>query len=195
MQFPQRQSIEEPPRAAAVVEIKPEKNTKCGVCETEMFSIDSTPIHPCGHCFHPSCITQFLSEHRNRKSILCPMSICKTAIQESCVTELVGKITKSCCPRPGCDYTFEVVKGGIKGKSGGSTITTKEFVCPKCKKSYCLKCRCVFHTGKTCEDYCKANPLAAEVSDEGGNFKECPKCKYWLEKILVHFVYTRRDNL
>ena len=60
--------------------------------------------------------------------------------------------------------------------------------CPLCKKSYCLQCKTEWHKDKTCEEYQlekkdKDNDIKFEEYAKGNNFKQCPNCKRWVEKI------------
>jgi len=60
-------------------------------------------------------------------------------------------------------------------------------MCPMCEKEYCLKCRVIFHKDETCKEY----QVSANVSEEdrltlkfmkGKKYKQCGKCKFWVEK-------------
>lgn len=44
----------------------------------------------------------------------------------------------SWCPTAGCTAVFE------------SDEALDNYRCPACRKHYCLKCRCQYHTGMTC---------------------------------------------
>jgi hypothetical protein len=45
------------------------------------------------------------------------------------------------CPTPDCGYPFEPYQGQA------------EYNCVNCSRTYCLICKIVFHTGKTCQAY------------------------------------------
>lgn len=81
----------------------------------------------------------------------------------------------SWCPTPGCSavFTFD------------AALT--DYKCPACKKYYCLACKCEFHTGLSCQDYKEVASLNEEdrkfmMLVKGAKFKQCPNCKFWVEK-------------
>ena len=83
----------------------------------------------------------------------------------------------SWCPTPDCKYAF------IYDPENDS----KEFNCPRCSKHYCLKCRVEWHTDLSCEEYEESKDPSDEDKSfksyaRGAKFKQCPKCKVWVEK-------------
>ena len=80
------------------------------------------------------------------------------------------------CPTPGCNYICFFDKDEFHLK------------CPLCKKEYCLKCQTEWHEFSTCQEYQsqkkeKENDIKFEDYVKGSNFKQCPNCKRWIEKI------------
>ena len=80
------------------------------------------------------------------------------------------------CPTPGCNYMCFYDKNEF------------HLNCPLCKSSYCLQCKTEWHKDKTCEEYQlekkdKDNDIKFEEYAKGSNFKQCPNCKRWVEKI------------
>ena len=80
------------------------------------------------------------------------------------------------CPTPGCSYICFFDKNGY------------HLNCPLCKKDYCLRCKTDWHFNSTCEEYQKSkkedeNDAKFEEYVKGSKFKQCPKCKRWVEKI------------
>ena len=80
------------------------------------------------------------------------------------------------CPTPGCNYMCFYDKNEF------------HLNCPLCKRSYCLQCKTEWHKDKTCEEYQlekkdKDNDIKFEEYAKGSNFKQCPNCKRWVEKI------------
>ena len=80
------------------------------------------------------------------------------------------------CPTPGCSYICFFDKNGY------------HLNCPLCKKDYCLRCKTDWHFNSTCEEYQKLkkedeNDAKFEEYVKGSKFKQCPKCKRWVEKI------------
>lgn len=81
----------------------------------------------------------------------------------------------SWCPTAGCTAVFEFDEA------------LDNYRCPACKKHYCLKCRCQYHTGMSCAEYRITNSF--DKNDEkflhfvkGAKFKQCPKCNFWVER-------------
>lgn len=64
-----------------------------------------------------------------------------------------------------------------------------EFKCGKCQKAYCLKCRVPWHDKQTCEEFKLSNTedendVKFKELVQGANFKQCPHCKFWVEKTM-----------
>ena len=81
------------------------------------------------------------------------------------------------CPGAGCPYLFAWEEDNRK------------LECPLCHNSFCLVCRTSpWHRGKRCEEF------QAERGDEGASdalfkrftatqrLRQCPKCRFWVEK-------------
>jgi ariadne-1 len=82
----------------------------------------------------------------------------------------------SCCPTPDCKYVFV------------GSDESPHFLCPICERTFCLNCRCEFHDGVSCEEHKKLTDVDAldrmfERFVRGTNYKQCPQCKYWVEKV------------
>jgi len=81
----------------------------------------------------------------------------------------------SWCPTPGCQAVFAF----------DEALTN--YKCPTCKKHYCLRCKCEMHTGVSCEEYRSMAHLSEDdkkfmVLAKGAKYKQCPSCKFWVEK-------------
>jgi len=168
----------------------------CQICYDTIKEGDYLPLDGCGHMFHPACIKEYLETEINERRfpLVCPFGNCKNEIrdmdlqdrlspemyakhQEFCFKTYVERNNAelSCCPTPDCKYVF---------------IWTQEdphFQCPSCNKHYCLKCRCDWHKDVTCEENRKlTNPdeldKMFETMLKKTNFKQCPQCKFWVER-------------
>jgi hypothetical protein len=161
----------------------------CQICYDTIGVGDYLPLDGCGHMFHPTCIVEHLENEINQRRfpLLCPFGNCKKEIrdmdlQDRLSPEMYAKYQEfcfnaelSCCPTPDCKYVF---------------IWTQEdphFQCPSCNKHYCLKCRCDWHKDLTCEENKKlTNPdeldKMFETMMKKTNFKQCPMCKFWVER-------------
>ena len=172
-----------------------EDETTCQICLVGIQDKDLLPLDACGHIFHPDCIKEHLqvSITESRFPILCPIRGCGVEvsildIKERLSEEMADKfeefsfqhfvgLNKSSlfsCPTPDCKYVFQFA-------------CEEEFTCPVCSKHFCLKCQVEFHDGMTCEQYRKVNQHS-EADDQfllmvqGARFKQCPNCKFWVEK-------------
>lgn len=81
----------------------------------------------------------------------------------------------SWCPTPGCKAVFTFDEG------------LDNYKCPSCKKHYCLNCKCEMHVGVTCEEYQSMADMDEPdrkfmILVKGSKFKQCPNCKFWVEK-------------
>lgn len=79
------------------------------------------------------------------------------------------------CPTPGCQAVFAF----------DEALTN--YKCPTCKKHYCLRCKCEMHTGLNCEEYRSMAHLNEDdkkfmILVKGAKYKQCPNCKFWVEK-------------
>jgi hypothetical protein len=99
-----------------------------------------------------------------------------------------------CCPTAGCSFQFEWDEDNRK------------LDCPLCQKTYCLVCRTgPWHTGMRCEQNQQQREEAGEADGgEDADFqkfarsqklKQCPKCKFWVEKSMGCDAMHCRCNL
>jgi len=172
-----------------------ETGPTCQICLVAIGESDLLPLDACGHLFHPPCILQHLELciTESKFPIMCPYRGCGQEIsildiKERLSEEMAEKfeefsfkhfvgLNKSdlfCCPTPDCKYVFQFA-------------CEEEFTCPVCQKHYCLRCQVDFHEGMTCEQYRKVNSHLVEddqflLMAQGSRFKQCPNCKFWVEK-------------
>jgi hypothetical protein len=171
-------------------------NDPCIICLEQTDLTQFNILTTCKHKFHVECLKPYLiGEIKSRNiPIKCPALKCGDRIQdyelEMMLTfEEVNKYhdfalnkflddhhnEASRCPTPGCSCAF-VYEPGIS-----------QFQCPICRGHYCLNCRVEFHRGQTCAEY-RINNTSTESDKKfeqfvrGQNFKQCPQCKYWIEK-------------
>ena len=181
-----------------------ENLTSCFICFEEYNQNEITnPELECKNHIHGKCFSNYIEEelNNNRFPIRCP--ICQNNQRH----EINNKIILDClllndkddlalkletislnylainnseevsfCPTAGCNYMCFYDKNEY------------HLNCPLCKKSYCLKCKVEWHKGMTCEENRKArtydeNDQKFDDYVKGNNFKQCPRCKRWVEKI------------
>ncbi|EAS06981.2 IBR domain protein (macronuclear) [Tetrahymena thermophila SB210] len=172
-----------------------ENDWVCEICYENMTSKDYIPLL-CDHIFHKNCLAQYFTTQINEKKfpLKCPNSNCTLPINQQDLREVLNEIEIqryekfslqnyidsnadeiSWCPTPNCEYAFIIEKD------------QNQLNCPKCNKSYCLNCKCDYHNGQTCQEYKISNNFTEEDQKfeqfvAGQKFKQCSKCKMWVEK-------------
>ncbi|CDW84022.1 ibr domain containing protein [Stylonychia lemnae] len=176
-----------------------DNNLTCAVCLDDIVDDNILPLTSCDHFYHKECLeSYFRVEIQDRRfPIKCPQDNCGKEIEIMDIQDVLAeddlkkfdeynfsKIVDqqedlSWCPTPDCGYAFFFEEGNY------------EHDCPKCGISYCLNCRVVFHKKLTCEKYQTQtkNKDQERLNEEkfmqfvkGAKFKQCPKCKFWVEK-------------
>jgi len=174
----------------------PEEDVLCKICLDAIPENEFMPLESCGDLFHLGCISTHIKTQINDRQfpIMCPLPECKKEIHMVDITERLtpedfakyedytfnhfvqlNMDSMTCCPTPNCSYVFTYF---------GDVF---QFLCPVCKHEYCLKCKCDYHHGKTCEEYKREKieePLDKAFYDfvNGAKFKMCSKCRFWVEK-------------
>ncbi len=165
----------------------------CEICLMELDLEDAVPLEFCGHLFHNECISKHISVQIADGNLQPDCPTCRLPLTLEDVNMRSSDKDQSRyerlslsqflathqdgykhCMTPDCVYAF-----AYEGES--------DFQCPMCNKHYCLKCMTEFHPQFTCEEYRNAhNP--AMVDDmfqrfvQGAHFKQCPNCKFFVEK-------------
>ena len=161
-----RELEEEEKKQAEIRRLNKEEKNKanCDICLDEIADADLFPLDKCGHIYHSACMEKYLgTQVKDRKYPLkCPNEGCKAELTMADVSEFLeheelekyleysfkheveaNPAEYSFCPTPNCKYVFVWKKGE----------DDNEFECPLCAQHYCLNCRCVYHTGLSCEQY------------------------------------------
>ena len=169
---------------------------ECVICIEKFPISDFIPFNNCACICDAACFNKFLDiEIQGRKfPINCPM--CKTEVSEQDIVQRVDTKARdnyfqfnfrkfvgehsseySSCPTPDCQNVFIAENESHYG-------------CPLCKKEYCLRCKVDYHKGITCEKYQeKEIDKKTQSADhqflnfvKGTNYKQCPNCKFWVER-------------
>lgn len=175
-----------------------EPETNCEICLESLSSKEFIAFDQCPHVYHRECIHEFVQEavKSKRSEIKCPNLNCTANLTTKDIEEIIdgealdnylqnqldlyisaNQKDISYCPTPGCNYAF--IHDG-----------QPEFSCLKCSSHYCLDCRVQYHVGQSCLDYKrdKVNNTFGEADEQfmnfvkGANFKQCERCKFWVEK-------------
>jgi hypothetical protein len=169
----------------------------CAICLDSIKEADFMPLESCGHLLHPSCVHEYMTlQVLDRKfPIRCPILECRVEIDIIDLQERLDPATYhkfeefsfnsfvqthpldvTCCPTPDCKFVFSWSE------------ESPHFVCPVCEKHYCMACRCEYHDGATCAEHRSLTDTATldkqfEQYVKGTDFKSCPQCKHWVEKV------------
>ena len=176
-------------------------SSNCEICMDGIVHDDMYPLNQCGYIFHYHCISHYVELKIKDRSfpIVCPNLKCKMGLSEMDVRNLIeGNLLNdfykftlqkfaevnnkdmSFCPTPDCKYLFVY----------DSRADSGDFTCPSCQNRYCLNCRCAYHVGMSCKEY-KINSQTSEEDKQflqfakGNKFKQCPQCKFWVERTEV----------
>lgn len=169
----------------------------CLICMEVINEKDLQPLDNCGHMFHDECIGRHFEIKINESSfpISCPVENCRREVTMFDLkirlnSELIAKFEDFTfnqyvvshkaalitCPSPNCKYVF---------------LFNQEtsFQCPLCEVNYCLRCMTEYHNGLTCEEYRASKDVGAldamfAALVNGQHFKQCPHCKFWVEKTV-----------
>lgn len=169
---------------------------ECVICK-EPFSIaDYIPLSSCNCIYCLTCFNTYLKTCIEARRFPIKCAECQVEIDDSDITSRIDlNLHKnyldfrlaafiqlspdeySCCPTADCKNVFSP-----NGQS--------YYSCQICRKEYCLKCKVAYHTGFTCEAYIKdLIDKKTQVHDDqflkfakGMNYKQCPQCRFWVEK-------------
>ncbi|XP_039816841.1 probable E3 ubiquitin-protein ligase ARI9 [Panicum virgatum] len=86
------------------------------------------------------------------------------------------------CPFPDCSEMMVADDGG-----GEECVTQSE--CQGCRRLFCARCGVPWHAGVSCEEFARLGEgerarddlLLVEAAREG-NWKRCPRCRFYVEK-------------
>lgn len=183
---------------------RPSAPITCPVCFCDTEPDEACLLAACNHGFCTECLSTYVRGKVAAGEILADQLTCPMVEPSRCGASLVPQDVRRCleseaegdryerlclqrcveaeddlatCPTAGCPFMFAWEEGNRK------------LECPLCLKSYCLVCRAgPWHRGMRCEQY-QAERGDPEASDAAfaafakqQKLKQCPKCKFWVEK-------------
>jgi hypothetical protein len=186
LQSPTQETITEEINQEVLVKVK--KIITCPICYEEK---DENIQLDCSDEFCLDCLKEFIETKKKMKKFPIECPNCKKEVAVPILKTILGKdfesfenvATKefmetekdiySCCPTADCKYSFVHFEGD-----------DPHFRCEICRKHYCLNCKCEYHFKMTCLQYKKKhlNDVLFLKFVTGNNFKQCSKCKTWIER-------------
>lgn len=160
----------------------------CQVCYSTL--TDPITLTDCGHILDVVCFVDYINHalENGQVPIKCPFSACRDHVNAADVNlhaeELMPVFHKQTliayrylhnmqqCYNPNCDFFFEL------------TEKARYFCCPKCYKINCISCKSEDHPMYTCEEYSSITAYddTFYLAAEEFSYKQCPKCKFWVER-------------
>lgn len=173
-----------------------ESNVPCKICLENLSDQPFTVVSECGDVFHVHCLQRYAKEKIESRSlpVTCPTYGCKAELMLPDLEEILDKKLLenyreyalknyldlhseevTWCPTADCPFVFV----------NEDKIT--DFTCPVCSQRYCFACRAPYHKGQTCKEYQISNNWGKDDQVfinlvKTKKFKQCPQCKYWIEK-------------
>lgn len=169
----------------------------CRICmedvpEAMEAKLKSCPDSECTRRVCRTCMEEFIKNWANSnrlKPILCPagcmnnldglecadfLDSCEAGSGEQLrMQQLLQSMSNlKYCANPHCNTPFEFL--------GGSGPDYSKVLCPLCKVESCVSCNTVYHTGITCEEVAKHEPLGELKEKE--KLKACPKCGHLIDR-------------
>ena len=184
--------------------LRPTAGLTCPICLCDEAPGACVELRGCNHGFCEDCITQHIRLKVADGEVL-PASLQCPGVDPRCAQPIDPTDVELClegpnevaryerltlsrfvesnaetmgtCPTAGCAFVFEY------------DLANRKLQCPLCGKSVCLVCRVEpWHTGIRCEQW-QAEHGNAEAADEvfasfasKAKLKQCPKCRFWVEK-------------
>lgn len=195
----------------ALVWSRPSAAITCPICLCETEPGEAATLGACGHAFCTECLTQYVRQKVTAGEVLPEQLVCPCVEPNRCCATLLPRDVRlclatpqdferytkltlrravevnggkgdaddqlSCCPSADCSFMF----------SWGES--DRKLDCPLCHKSFCLVCRCEpWHAGRRCEEV-QAERGDGDAADRAfagfaarEKLKQCPQCRFWVER-------------
>jgi len=166
-------------------------STSCKICfESDDFRPPFIRVlSVCSHKFHRECLASYIEvqAQENRFPMICPMQDCGANLREADLRTVLNTEQRAVydelalkaeiernpekvaqCPGPDCTY-YNLKQG-----------SSKKLDCPKCKKTFCMICKEEYHGKNRCGE--KKSDKEFKTYLKKIQPKQCPKCKFWVER-------------
>lgn len=172
----------------------------CTICMDGKPTGEMFRNNKCSHSFCTDCIGRYVAVkiQENISTVSCPDPKCRGVLEphlcrsiipqevfdrwENALCEsLVLGSEKFYCPYKDCSAMLV--------DDGGVVVTASE--CPNCRRLFCAQCKVSWHAGITCGEFQALNKDEREREDimvmelaKKKQWKRCPRCKFYVEKVL-----------
>ncbi|KAJ1268695.1 hypothetical protein BS78_07G154600 [Paspalum vaginatum] len=152
----------------------------------------------CAHAFCGACLSGHVRAKLERGAVVrCPDASCTAALDpELCRGVLPSQVferwcavlcesmflgaRRTYCPFPDCSEM-------MVADDGEDRVTQSE--CHGCRRLFCAQCGVAWHAGVTCEEFARLGvgerareDLLLVEAARKGNWKRCPRCRFYVEK-------------
>ncbi|CAK8560516.1 unnamed protein product [Lathyrus sativus] len=175
------------------------KHSYCSICMEAKPIKEMFKNQNCSHSFCEDCIGRYLAAkiQENISTVNCPEPNCKGTLEAyQCISiipkDLFDKWENALCE----NSVLESQKFYCPFKDCSAMLVNdaKEVVtaseCPHCHRLFCAQCRVSWHAGVDCREFHslknreqgKEDLLVMKLANKK-NWKRCPKCNYYVEKV------------
>ncbi|KAF4355294.1 hypothetical protein F8388_026564 [Cannabis sativa] len=199
-----------------VEEIGQSSEIFCEICTERKPTDEIFPNASCTHSYCSDCIGRHVASKIGESSavavVACPGLDCRGAHEleiESCrsilAKEIVEKWDEALCEAllMECEKFYCPFNdcSAVLVREIGEDEVIMESECPICHRLFCARCNVVWHSGIECEDYQRLNEdergnedlMVREMANQK-NWKRCPRCKFYVERIDGCLHITCRCN-
>ncbi|XP_030507507.2 E3 ubiquitin-protein ligase RSL1 [Cannabis sativa] len=199
-----------------VEEIGQSSEIFCEICTERKPTDEIFPNASCTHSYCSDCIGRHVASKIGESSavavVACPgldcggvheleIESCRSILPKEIVEKwdealceaLLMECEKFYCPFNDCS--------AVLVREIGEEEVIMESECPICHRLFCARCNVVWHSGIGCEDYQRLNEdergsedlMVREMANQK-NWKRCPRCKFYVERIDGCLHITCRCN-
>lgn len=174
----------------------------CNICFEEMELKDICWLENCDHKFCKTCMISFIKFgiDNSQLDFKCPVTECKLPIyfhhiKEILLGDIHGEKYIEKYDKLLLDRTLHKMDDIVYCPNEKCSIPcprngTEDMVnCSTCNLKFCFKCQQKWHSGFTCEAYQKWREQFKEYDGsfldwvKGSDAKQCPSCKFWVQRI------------
>ncbi|CAI8607819.1 unnamed protein product [Vicia faba] len=175
------------------------KQSYCSICMEAKPVIEMFKNQNCSHSFCEDCIGRYLTTkiQDNISWVNCPEPSCKGTLEAYHCISIIPKDVFDRWENTLCEISVlesQKLYCPFKDCSAMLVNDAKEIVtvseCPHCHRLFCAQCRVSWHAGVDCREFHslinseqgREDLLTMKLAKKK-NWKRCPKCNYYVEKV------------